>query len=93
MKKILKVLLAIIVISIMIYFAPKLVHKCDGCESWFVGPGYKANVIANVIADDNQTLCRDCAEAQHKIEIALGKSLDEYRKDIFDFDDLVSKFE
>ena len=93
MKKILKLLLSIVVICAIVYFAPKLVHKCDGCESWVVGPGYKANVIANVISDDNQTLCRECAEENHKIEIALGKSVDNYKNDIFDFEDILSKFE
>ena len=48
MKKLFKLLLTIVVICGVVYFAPKLIHKCDGCEKWFVGTGYEANVIADV---------------------------------------------
>ena len=51
MKKLFKLLLTIVFIGAIVYFAPKLVHKCDSCEEWFVGTGYEANVIADVIAD------------------------------------------
>ncbi len=84
MKKLLKFLLTVVVICAIVYFAPKLVHKCDGCEEWFVGVGYEANVIADVISDDDQTICKECAETQHAIEITLGKSVSDYRKNIFD---------
>lgn len=93
MKKLFKTLFTLVVLLAIIYFAPKLVHKCDDCNKWFVGPGYKANIIANVISDDNQTICKDCAEIQHKIEITLGKSISEYRKEVFNLDEFLSKFE
>ena len=83
MKKLFKLLLTIVFICAIVYFAPKLVHKCDGCEEWFAGIGYEANVIADVISDDDQTICKDCAEKQHAIETTLGKSLDDYRKKLF----------
>ena len=84
MKKLFKLLLTVAFICAIVYFAPKLVHKCDGCDKWFVGTGYEANVIADVISDDNQTICKTCAEKQHAIETALGKSLDDYKKNLFE---------
>ena len=83
MKKLFKLLLTIVFICAIVYLAPKLVHKCDSCEEWFVGTGYEANVIADVITDDDQTICKECAEKQHTIETTFGKSLDDYRKKLF----------
>lgn len=79
-----KLLLTILIIGAIVYFAPKLVHKCDSCEEWFVGTGYDANVISDVISDDDQTICKPCAEIQHKIETTFGKSLNDYRKKLFE---------
>ena len=84
MKKLFKLLLTIVFVAAIVYFAPKLVHKCDGCEEWFVGVGYEANIIADVISDDDQTICKTCAEKQHKVETALGKPLSDYRKNLFE---------
>lgn len=84
MKKLFKLLLTIAFICAIIYSAPKLVHKCDSCEEWFIGTGYEANVIADVISDDDQTICKSCAEKQHAVETTLGKSLDYYRKKIIE---------
>ena len=84
MKRLFKLLFNIAIICAVVYFAPKLVHKCDDCEEWFVGTGYEANVIADVISDDDQTICKPCAEKQHAIETTLGKSLDDYRKKLFE---------
>ena len=64
MKKLFKLLLTIIFICAIVYFAPKLIHKCDDCEEWFVGTGYEANVIADVITDDDQTICKQRREKQ-----------------------------
>jgi len=80
MKKLFKLLITIILICAVIYFAPKLVHKCDSCDKWFVGTGYEANVLSDVISDDDQTICKECAEKQHAIETTFGKSLDDYKK-------------
>lgn len=84
MKKLFKFLFTIIIVCAVVYFAPKLVHKCDDCEKWFVGPGYEASVVADVISDDDQTICKTCAEKQHAIETALGKSLNDFKKDLFE---------
>lgn len=84
MKKLFKLLMTIVFICAVVYFAPKLVHKCDGCEKWFVGTGYEANIIADVVSDDDQTICKSCAEKQHVIETTMGKSLNEFKKGLFD---------
>lgn len=84
MKKLLKLLLTIVVICAIVYFAPRLVHQCDDCEKWFVGTGYEANVIADVVSDDDQTICKACAEKQHVVGTTLGKPLEEFKKGLFD---------
>ena len=84
MKKLFKLLLTIVFICASVYFAPKLVHKCDSCEKWFVGTGYEANVVADVVSDDDQTICKTCAEKQHVVGTTFGKSLDDYKKKLFE---------
>ena len=83
MKKLFKILLIIVFVCVIVYFAPKLVHKCDDCEKWFIGTGYEANVIADAISDDDQIICKPCAEKQHKIGTTFGKSLEDYRRKLF----------
>ncbi len=84
MKKLFKLLLVIVFVCAIIYLAPRLIQKCDSCEKWFMGTGYEPNAITAVISDEDQTICRECAETQHAIETTFGKSLDEYRKKLFD---------
>ena len=84
MKKICGLLLIIIFICVMIYFVPKLVHKCDSCEKWFVGTGYEANIIIDAVSDDDQTICKECAEKQHIFGTTFGKSLNDYKKKLFE---------
>lgn len=84
MKKLFKLLVIIVLIGVIVYFAPKLIHKCDSCEKWFVGTGYEANVVADVVSDDDQTICKTCAEKQHVVGTTFGKSLDDYKKKLFE---------
>ena len=84
MKKIFRFILIVALICAAVYFAPKLVHKCDGCDEWFFGTGYEANILADVVSDDDQTICKLCAEKQHAIETTFGKSLDDYKKKLFE---------
>ncbi len=84
MKKSFKLLFTVVFICAVVYFAPKLIHKCDDCETWFVGTGYETNIIADVASDTDQTICKSCAEKQHIIETTMGKSLDEFKKGLFD---------
>lgn len=84
MKKLFKFLVLVVIVCAAVYFGPRLIHKCDSCEDWIIGTGYKANVIVDVVSDDDLTICKECAETQHLIETTLGKSLDDYRKPLFD---------
>ena len=77
-----------IVVGCGIVFIPRLVHRCDNCDKLFVGTGYSANVVTNtwssLTGKDEKILCRDCAEKSHKIEIIAGKSIDDYKRPLFE---------
>lgn len=83
MKKIISTVLTLaIVVGLLAFFGPKLLHTCDDCEEFFVGTGYEPNALLDLI-DESDTICRDCAEKHHAVEIALGKELEEYQKPLF----------
>lgn len=84
MKKLLKLLVFVAFVCAVLYFGPKLIHKCDSCEEWIIGTGYRANVIVDAVSGDDSTICKECAETQHLLETTLGKSLDDYKKPLFD---------
>lgn len=83
------VVIALLIIS-GIVFIPRLVHRCDNCDKLFVGTGYDANVVSNALSsmqgNDDKILCRECAETNHALEILAGKSLDDFRRPLFDTD-------
>lgn len=83
MKKIISIVAVIVIIVAGVIFVPKLVHKCDDCGKTFVGAGYEANVVSELMSDDEKILCKDCAKDNHAVEIALGKSLDDFKRPIF----------
>ena len=84
MKKIKSIISLIIIVALLSVLAPKLIHKCSDCEKSFVGTGYEANVIAEVLTDDEQILCKECAEVHHAISLMAGKSLKEFKRGFFD---------
>ena len=85
MGKIIAVIVVIAVVVAGIIFVPKLVHTCDDCEKTFVGAGYEPNIVSELLSskEDEQVICKDCAEEQHALSIALGKTLDDFKKDLF----------
>lgn len=83
MGKIISIVLVIAVVIAGIVFVPKLTHTCSDCEEFFVGAGYEPNVINDMLSDETQIICEECAEKQHAIELALGKSLDDFKLDVF----------
>ena len=83
MKKIISLVIVAVIIIAGIVFVPKIVHTCDSCEKVFVGAGYEANVIADLLSEEEQIICKKCAEEQHALSIAMGKSLDEFKRDLF----------
>lgn len=84
MKKIISLILALAIIAAGVYFVPKLAHKCDDCGKFFVGTGYVPNVVSEFLSEDEQIICKSCAEEQHAVSIALGKSLDDFKRGLFD---------
>lgn len=92
MKKLTR-LIAILVVLVIIaaaafIFVPKLAHTCDNCGKFFVGTGYKANIVSNAITslsgEESKLLCKDCAAKEHALAIAAGKSLKDFQLPLFE---------
>ena len=62
-------------------FVPRLVHICDRCDERFVGTGYHANPL---FTEEDERLCRDCAKEDHAFRIALGGSVEDYKRGLFE---------
>ena len=85
MKKIISFILAVVLVAACIVFIPRLVHSCDSCEKFFVGPGYEGNAVTDTLANKDQVLCKECAETYHALEITLGgKTVNDFMKNIFE---------
>ncbi len=82
------VLIAAIVIGIGVLFGPRLLHTCSNCDSFFVGTGYRANIVSNALTslsgNESKILCRTCAEKNHAVAILAGKSLEDFRIPLFE---------
>lgn len=83
MKKLISFVLVIAIIAAGIVLAPKIAHTCGDCEKFFIGAGYEPNVVEDLLSDTEQIICKECAEKQHALAIALGKSVDEFKRDLF----------
>ena len=84
MKKFIWLAVAVVIIVAGIIFVPKLVHECDDCEEIFFGTGYEPNVLSDLFSKEDQIICKECAEKQHAITLALGKTLDDFKIGLFD---------
>jgi len=85
MKKIIAIIAIVaVLLSVGVVFVPRLTHTCDDCDEFFVGTGYNPNVISDILSDKEQIICKECAEKQHAIQIALGKSVDEFKRKLFE---------
>lgn len=83
MKKIISLVVVAVIVIAGVVFIPKVTHTCDDCGKFFIGAGYEPNIVEDLISDEEQIICKDCAEEQHAISIAMGKSLDNYKREIF----------
>ena len=83
MKKIISLVVLVAVVVAGIVFIPKVVHTCDDCGKVFVGAGYEPNIVDDLLSEDEQIICKKCAEEQHALAIAVGKSLDDFKRDLF----------
>lgn len=81
------VAIAVIVVALVV-FVPRLTHTCDNCGSFFVGTGYTANVVSNALTSlsgqEDKILCKDCAAKEHALAIAAGKSLEDFKRPLFE---------
>lgn len=82
MKKVIKILVSISLIICLATYAIQLVHTCTECKKIFIGTGYKANIISDMVNSEEVILCEKCAEEQHALSALLGKSLSDYKMDM-----------
>lgn len=83
MKKIISIAIIAIIVIAAVAIGPKVVHTCDDCQETFFGAGYEPNAVSDFLSDDVQIICEDCAMEQHAVAIKFGKSLEEYKYDLF----------
>ena len=81
---------AVVVIAVavlLIVFVPRLSHHCDNCDAFFIGTGYYANDVSNVVSSltgqEDKILCEECATQEHALSIAFGKTVDDYKRPLF----------
>ena len=84
MKKIISLAVIVVIVIAGIVFVPKVVHTCDDCEKFFIGAGYEPNIVEDLLSSEEQIICKKCAEKQHAISIAMGKSVDDFKRDLFE---------
>ncbi len=84
MKRIVSLVLIAAIVIAGIVFVPKIMHTCDGCEKFFLGVGYEPNIVEDLLSDKEQIICKKCAKEQHALSIAAGKSVDDFKRDLFE---------
>ena len=82
-KKIIAIVVAVVIVLTGIFFVPRLCHTCDDCDKFFIGAGYEPNMVNDILSTEVIVLCKDCAEKQHAVSIAMGKSVDDFKRKIF----------
>ena len=82
-KRIVSLALAAIIVIAVVTTVPKLLHNCDDCGKFFVGTGYEPNAVEDFFATEDQIICKKCAEKQHKLSLAIGKELDDFKISLF----------
>lgn len=84
MKKIISLAVIVVIVIVGIVFVPKVVHTCDDCEKFFLGAGYEPSIVEDLLSSEEQIICKKCAEEQHALSIAMGKSVDDFKRDLFE---------
>ena len=84
MKKIISLVVVVAIIVAGIIFVPKIAHTCDDCEKFFLGAGYEPNIVEDLLSSEEQIICKKCAEKQHALSIAMGKSIDDFKRNLFE---------
>ena len=84
MKKIISLVVGVAIIIAGFVFVPKIAHTCDDCEKFFLGAGYEPNIVEDLLSSEDQIICKKCAEKQHALSIAMGKSVEDFKRDLFE---------
>ena len=84
MKKIISLVVVVAIIIAGIVFVPKIAHTCDDCEKFFLGAGYEPNIVEDLLSSEDQIICKKCAEKQHALSIAMGKSVEDFKRNLFE---------
>ena len=84
MRKLIALAVVVVVVVAAIVFVPKVVHTCDSCDTLIFGAGYEPSLVESLLSSEDKVVCRDCAEEQHALEIALGASVEDYKRELFD---------
>ena len=84
MKKIISLVVVVAIFIAGIVFVPKIAHTCDDCEKFFLGAGYEPNIVEDLLSSEDQIICKKCAEKQHALSIAMGKSVEDFKRDLFE---------
>lgn len=84
MKKIISLAIAVAIVAAGVVFVPEIAHTCDDCGEFFIGVGYEPNIVEDLLSSEEQIICGKCAEKQHAVSIAMGKSVDDFKRDLFE---------
>ena len=83
MKKIISLILIIVIVFAGIRLVPRIAHTCDDCEKFFIGAGYEPNIVEDLLSKEEKIICKECAEKQHALSIAIGKSVEDFKRNLF----------
>lgn len=83
MKKIIKGLLIAVVVLLLVMYLPYYLNVCNDCSEFFVGAGYESNIVTELISENEPVICKECAEMQHVLSLALGKPLSDFARPAF----------
>lgn len=82
MKKwIIGIAVSVVLLVSAAVFIPRLVHTCGDCGERVIGTGYRPNAL---FTQEDKVLCRDCAKDEHAFRIALGGSVEDYKRGLFE---------
>lgn len=83
MKKLISLIMTLVVVLALILYVPYYFHKCDTCDKLVIGPGYEANLVVDLFSEENQVICRDCAETHHGLTTLFGKDVSDFQRPWF----------
>lgn len=80
MKLIFKIAAVVLIVALLVAYVPYYFHGCDGCDKFFVGPGYDANLFVDIFTGGEQVICGECAKTHHALSQLFGGDLSKYSR-------------